>query len=105
MAGHDAIATESFAGTHGGRQRMRSVRSRVLIFAVRNRHLLKASLRPEVITEETDTNQLREQFEQGARRMGSVPLDTLGGRRSGERRDCGRVGRRRPLPGVARRDA
>jgi epsilon-lactone hydrolase len=73
MAGHEAIATESFAGTDGGRQRMRSLRSRVLIFAVRNRHLLKGSLRPEVITEETDTNQLREQFEQGARRMGSVP--------------------------------
>jgi epsilon-lactone hydrolase len=52
---------------------MRSLRSRMLIFAVRNRHLLKGRLRPEVITEETDTNQLREEFEQGARRMGSVP--------------------------------
>jgi epsilon-lactone hydrolase len=52
---------------------MQSLRSRMLIFAVRNRHLLKGRLRPEVITEETDTGQLREQFEQGARRMGSVP--------------------------------
>lgn len=52
---------------------MRSLRSRALIFAVRNRHLLKGRLRPEVITEETDTNRLREEFEEGARRMGSVP--------------------------------
>lgn len=73
MSGHDVMATESFAGEQGGRSRMSSVRSRVLIFAVRNRHLFQGRLRPDVITEETDTNQLREQFEQGARRMGSVP--------------------------------
>jgi epsilon-lactone hydrolase len=52
---------------------MRSLRSRALIFAVRNRHLLKGRLRPEVITEKTDTNRLREEFEEGARRMGGVP--------------------------------
>jgi hypothetical protein len=57
----------------GGRSRICRLRSRVLIFAVRNRHLLKGNLRPEVITEETDTNRLSEEFEEGARRMGSVP--------------------------------
>jgi acetyl esterase/lipase len=52
---------------------MRSLRSRALIFAVRNRHLFQGRLRPEVITERTDTNRLREQFLQGARKMGAVP--------------------------------
>jgi epsilon-lactone hydrolase len=52
---------------------MRSLRSRLLIFAVRNRHLFQGRLRPEVITDETDTDQLREQFLRGARKMGAVP--------------------------------
>jgi acetyl esterase/lipase len=52
---------------------MQSLKSRAIIFAVRNRHFFQGRLRPEVITAETDTIRLREQFEQGARRMGGVP--------------------------------
>jgi monoterpene epsilon-lactone hydrolase len=52
---------------------VQSLKSRAFIFAVRHRHLFQGRLRPEVITDETDTKALREQFEQGARRMGSVP--------------------------------
>ena len=59
--------------THGAVGIMASFRSQCIIFAVRNRHLFQGRLRPEVITEETDTNQLREQFLQGARKMGGIP--------------------------------
>jgi epsilon-lactone hydrolase len=52
---------------------MRSLRGRVITFAVRHRHLMKGCLRPDVITEQTDTKQLRAQFEQAARKMGGVP--------------------------------
>ncbi len=52
---------------------MQSLKSRALIFAVKNRHLFQGRLRPEVITDQTDTNELRARFEQGARRMGGVP--------------------------------
>jgi epsilon-lactone hydrolase len=52
---------------------MQSLRSRALIFAVRNRHLFQGRLTPEVITERTDTAALRARFEAGARRMGRVP--------------------------------
>ncbi len=52
---------------------MQSLKSRAVIFAVKNRHLFQGRLRPEVITERTDTNELRARFEQGARRMGGVP--------------------------------
>ena len=54
---------------------MRSLKSRLIIGAVRNRHLLQGSLRPERITAATDLHALRKQFEDGARRMGSVPPD------------------------------
>jgi len=50
-----------------------SLKSRALIFAVKHRHLFQGRLRPEVITGETDTDELRERFERGARRMGAVP--------------------------------
>lgn len=52
---------------------MPSLKSRALIFVVRNRHLFQGRLRPEVITDDTDTETLRAQFERGARRMGGVP--------------------------------
>jgi len=52
---------------------MRSLRSRAVIFAVRNRHLFGGRLRPEVITTATDTVRLRARFEEGARRFGKIP--------------------------------
>jgi len=50
-----------------------SLKSRALIFAVRHRHLFQGRLRPEVITTETNTSELRRRFERGAQRMGTVP--------------------------------
>ena len=54
---------------------MPSLKSRLIIGAVRNRHLLQGSLRPERITADTDLAALRRQFEEGAKKMGEVPSD------------------------------
>jgi epsilon-lactone hydrolase len=52
---------------------MPSLKSKLIIFTLKNRHLLKFHLKPEVITPETDTLALRKEFEEGAKRFGSVP--------------------------------
>ena len=52
---------------------MPSLRSRLLIFALKNRHLLNLRLKPEVIDWNTSTVQLREQYEKAALRAGKVP--------------------------------
>ncbi len=52
---------------------MPSLRSRLLIFALKNRHLLNFRLKPEVIDCNTSTVQLREQYEKAALRSGKIP--------------------------------
>ena len=52
---------------------MPSLRSRLLIFALKNRHLLNLRLKPEVIDWNTSTVQLREQYEKAALRAGKIP--------------------------------
>ena len=52
---------------------MPSLRSRLLIFALKNRHLLKLRLKPEVIDWNTSTVQLREEYEKAALRAGKIP--------------------------------
>lgn len=52
---------------------MPSLRSRLLIFALKNRHLLSFRLKPEVIDWNTSTVRLREQYEKAALRAGKIP--------------------------------
>jgi monoterpene epsilon-lactone hydrolase len=52
---------------------MPSLRSRLLIFALKNRHLLKFRLKPEVIDWNTSTVQLREEYAKAALRAGKMP--------------------------------
>ena len=52
---------------------MPSLRSRLLIFALKNRHLLNFRLKPEVIDCNTSTVKLREQYEKAALRAGKIP--------------------------------
>lgn len=54
---------------------MPSFKSKLIIFILKNRHLLKLRLKPDVITPETSTVQLRKEFEEGARKMGGIPAD------------------------------
>jgi epsilon-lactone hydrolase len=53
---------------------MGSLKSRLVIWSIRNRHLFKFPFRREVITRDTSTARLRKQYEEGARRFGSVPV-------------------------------
>lgn len=52
---------------------MTSLQSRFVIFTIQNRNLLKGSLKREVITPETDTAALRQQYEEGAKKFGGLP--------------------------------
>jgi monoterpene epsilon-lactone hydrolase len=52
---------------------MPSFKSRLIIFSIQHKHLFKGRLKREVITRETSTIQLRQQFEEGAKRFGSIP--------------------------------
>lgn len=52
---------------------MSSLKSRIVISGIRNRHLFKFPFRREVITRDTSTVRLRKQYEEGAKRFGSVP--------------------------------
>lgn len=52
---------------------MSSLKSKLIIFSIRNRHLFKLRLKPEVITRETSTVQLRKEFEEGAKKYGTIP--------------------------------
>jgi epsilon-lactone hydrolase len=54
-------------------RKMPSLRSRLLIFALKNRHLLSFRLKPEVIDCNTSTVQLREQYEKAALRADKIP--------------------------------
>ncbi len=52
---------------------MPSLKSRFIIFSVQHNHLLKGRLKRDVITHNTSTEQLRNQFEQGAQKFGAIP--------------------------------
>jgi epsilon-lactone hydrolase len=52
---------------------MSSLKSKLIIFSIRNRHLFKLRLKREVITPETSTVELRKEYEQGAKKYGSIP--------------------------------
>lgn len=52
---------------------MSSLKSKLVIFAIRNRHLLKGHLKPEIITRESSIPQLRKEYEEGAKKFGSIP--------------------------------
>lgn len=52
---------------------MSSLKSKLVIFMIRNSHLLKGQLKREVITRETSTIELRNKFEEGAKKFGSIP--------------------------------
>ena len=52
---------------------MSSLKSKLIIFSIQNRHLFKFRLKREVITRETSTVQLRKEYEEGAKKFGSIP--------------------------------
>lgn len=52
---------------------MSSLKSKLIIFGMQNRHLFKFHLKPDVITPETPTVQLRKEFEQAATRYSTIP--------------------------------
>ena len=52
---------------------MSSLKSKLVIFGIQNRHLFKFHLKPDVITRETSTVQLRKEYEEGAKKFGSIP--------------------------------
>jgi len=52
---------------------MPSLKSKLVIFGIKNRHLFKFRLKPDVITRETSTVQLRKGYEEGAKKYGSIP--------------------------------
>jgi len=52
---------------------MSSLKSKLIIFGIQNRHLVKLRLQRERITPETSTFQIRREYEQGARKFGGLP--------------------------------
>ncbi len=52
---------------------MTSITSKFFIWMVRNRHLMKFQLKPEVVTQDSDTQRMRDEFEAGAAKMGKIP--------------------------------
>lgn len=52
---------------------MSSLKSKIIIFSIQNRNLFKGQLKREVITRETSMVQLRKEFEDGAKKFGSIP--------------------------------
>src|SRR6266545_227796 len=52
---------------------MTSLKSKLVIFGIKNRHLFKFRLKPDVITPETSTDQLRKEYEEGAKKFGPLP--------------------------------
>ncbi len=52
---------------------MPSLKSRLVIFGIQHSHLFKGRLKRDVITPDTSTVQLRKQFEEGAKKFGSIP--------------------------------
>jgi acetyl esterase/lipase len=56
---------------------MPSLKSRLVIFGVQHSHLFKGRLKRDVITRSTSTAQLRKEFEEGAKKFGSIPPDVV----------------------------
>jgi hypothetical protein len=56
---------------------MSSLKSKVVIFGIRNRQLFRFPFKREVITRDTPTDRLRKQYEAGARRFGSIPAGIM----------------------------
>ncbi|GAP12710.1 esterase/lipase [Longilinea arvoryzae] len=54
---------------------MSSFKSKLVIFAIQNRHLFKGRLNREVITPQTSTLRLREENEKGAQKFSKMPAD------------------------------
>lgn len=54
---------------------MSSFKSKLVIFAIQNRHLFKGQLKREVITPQTSTLRLREENEKGAQKFSKMPAD------------------------------
>ena len=52
---------------------MSSIKSKIVIFSIQNRHLFKGHFKREVITRETSTVQMRKEFEDGAKKFGAIP--------------------------------
>jgi len=52
---------------------MPSLKSRLVIFGIQHSHLFKGRLKRDVVTRDTSTIQLRKQFEEGAKKFGSIP--------------------------------
>ncbi len=52
---------------------MSSIKSKIVIFSIQNRHLFKGQFKREVITRETSMIQMRKEFEDGAKKFGSIP--------------------------------
>ena len=52
---------------------MASLKSKLILFSVRNRHLFQFRLKRQVITPQTDTVQLRREFEEAASKFGAIP--------------------------------
>ena len=52
---------------------MPSLKSRLIIFGVQHSHIFKGRLKRDVIDRNTSTVQLRKEFEEGARKFGSIP--------------------------------
>jgi len=52
---------------------MPSLKSRLVIFGVQHSHIFKGQLKRDVIDQNTSTVQLRKEFEEGAKKFGSIP--------------------------------
>lgn len=52
---------------------MSSLKSKLIIWSVQNSNLFKGKLKREVITKDTSVTKLRQEFEEGAKKFGSIP--------------------------------
>ena len=80
---------------------MSSFKSKLVIFGIQNRNLFKGQLKREVITRETSMVQLRKEFEDGARKFGSIPAG-ISRVPCNDPRPAGRIVRRVDPPGGQR---
>ncbi len=56
---------------------MSSIKSKLIIFTIQNRHLFKGKLKREVITRETSMERLRKEYEEGAMKFGAIPAGII----------------------------
>ena len=54
---------------------MPSLKSRLFLFVLRNRHLLQGHLKPQVIDWNTSTTQIRAEFEEAAKKSAPIPAE------------------------------